>query len=399
MCYNIHMKNNAKRTFTIGTYTPVKEKSNRARYSGILRYIAEHPDHDVNLVEIATPYLSEKDVKCRLADFDGFICIPELLSRAQLKRIPIVNFGIFDRDGYDNMTQIGIDDASIGQSAADFLMRRGYGSFAFVGIENPMLKNAFRFKWGNDNIHSARRGRAFEERLAESGHSCRFHIFNMAEPDASIRGLSRFLESLPKPCGVLAYNDELANNVYNVCRLTRLSIPDQIAVVGVDNDVEICEMLRPTLTSILPDFEQCGYLAMEALLEKIEHPKRRIPNRMVGIRKIFERESTQDVDGSVRLVTRARAYIADNFGRHLTVPEIAASVKASRRLLEMKFRQVTGGTVHDEIERVRMDEAKRLLANTKRPISEISAACGFSSDISFRFAFKRIFGAPPTSYR
>ena len=170
-------------------------------------------------------------------------------------------------------------------------------------------------------------------------------------------------------------------------------------VVGVDNDVEICEMLRPTLTSILPDFEQCGYLAMEALLEKIEHPKRRIPNHMVGIRKIFERESTQDVDGSVRLVTRARAYIADNFGRHLTVPEIAASVKASRRLLEMKFRQVTGGTVHDEIERVRMDEAKRLLVNTKRPISEISAACGFSSDISFRFAFRRVFGVPPTSYR
>ena len=399
MCYNIHMKNNAKRTFTIGTYMPVKEKSNRARYSGILRYMAEHPDHDVNLVEIANPYRSEKDVKYRLADFDGFIWIPEHLSRAQLKRIPIVNFGLLDRDGYDNITGINIDDAPIGQSAADLLMRRGYASFAFVGIENPMLKNVLRFKWGNDNIHSARRGRAFEERLAESGHSCRSHIFNMAEPDASICGLSRFLESLPKPCGVLAYNDELANNVYNACRLARLSIPDQIAVVGVDNDVEICEMLRPTLTSILPDFEQCGYLAMEALLEKIEHPERRVPSRMVGIRKIFERESTQDVDGSVRLVTRARAYIADNFGRHLTVPEIAASVKASRRLLEMKFRQVTGGTVHDEIERVRMDEAKRLLANTKRPISEISAVCGFSSDISFRFAFRRVFGAPPTSFR
>ena len=390
----------AKRTFTIGTYMPVKAKSNRARYSGILRYMAEHPDHDVNLVEIANPYRSSKtDVKYNLADFDGFISIPEHLSRAQLKRIPIVNFGLLDRAGYGNITQIGIDDASIGQSAADLLMRRGHGSFAFVGIENPMLKDALRSKWGDDNIHSERRGRAFEERLAESGHSCRSHIFNMEQPDTAIRSLSRFLGSLPTPCGVLAYNDELANNVYNACRLAKLSIPDQIAVVGVDNDVEICEMLRPTLTSILPDFEQCGYLAMEALLEKIEHPERRVPSRMVGIRKIFERESTQDVDGSVRLVTRARAYIADNFGRHLTVPEIAASVKASRRLLEMKFRQVTGGTVHDEIERVRMDEAKRLLANTKRPISEISAACGFSSDISFRFAFRRIFGAPPTSFR
>ena len=390
----------AKRTFTIGTYMPVKAKSNRARYSGILRYMAEHPDHDVNLVEIANPYRSSKtDVKYNLADFDGFISIPEHLSRAQLKRIPIVNFGLLDRAGYGNITQIGIDDASIGQSAADLLMRRGHGSFAFVGIENPMLKDALRSKWGDDNIHSERRGRAFEERLAESGHSCRSHIFNMEQPDTAIRSLSRFLGSLPTPCGVLAYNDELANNVYNACRLAKLSIPDQIAVVGVDNDVEICEMLRPTLTSILPDFEQCGYLAMEALLEKIEHPERRVLNRMVGIRKIFARESTQDVDGSVRLVTWARAYIADNFGRHLTVPEIAASVKASKRLLEMKFRQVTGGTVHDEVERVRMEEAKRLISETGKSINEIAVVCGFSSDISFRFAFRRVFGAPPTSFR
>ena len=81
------------------------------------------------------------------------------------------------------------------------------------------------------------------------------------------------------------------------------------------------------------------------------------------------------------------------------MPEIAASVKASRRLLEMKFRQVTGGTVHDEVERVRMDEAKRLLSKTSKPINEIAVVCGFSSDISFRFAFRRVFGVPPTSFR
>ena len=101
------MQNNAKRTFTIGTYMPVKAKSTRARYSGILRYMSEHPDKDVNLVEIANPYRSSKtDVKCSLAGFDGFISIPEHLPRAQLKRIPIVNFGILDRDGYGNITQI-----------------------------------------------------------------------------------------------------------------------------------------------------------------------------------------------------------------------------------------------------------------------------------------------------
>jgi len=159
--------------------------------------------------------------------------------------LPIVEFGIRDCDGYGNITQIGIDDAVVGQAAADLLVRRGYKDFAFVEVADSRMK----------------------------------------------------------------------------------------------------------------------------------------------------------VDGSVRLVTRTRAYIAANFDRRLTVSQIAASVKASRRLLEMKFRQVTGGTVHYAVERVRMDEAKRLISCTNRPIGEIAAACGFGSDISFRFAFRRVYGVPPTFYR
>lgn len=389
----------AKRTLTIGTSMHVKAKSNRARFSGILRYMAEHPDLDVNLVNIASPYQGVRTAVCRPEDFDGLIWVPAHFPPAQLKKLPIVEFGIRDCDGYGNITQIGIDDAVIGQAAADLLVRRGYKDFAFVGVADSRMKNELRLKLGNDSIYSAKRGRAFEERLAENAYPCRTYVFDMTHPDASVRDLSGFLESLQKPCGVLAYYDEMAYNIYNACRLARLSIPDQIAVIGVDNDVEICEMLRPTLTSILPDFELSGYMAMETLLEKIGRPGRRVPNRLVGIRKIFERESTQDVDGSVRLVTRARAYIAANFDRRLTVSQIAASVKASRRLLEMKFRQVTGGTVHDAVERVRMDEAKRLISCTNRPIGEIAAACGFGSDISFRFAFRRVYGVPPTFYR
>lgn len=167
----------------------------------------------------------------------------------------------------------------------------------------------------------------------------------------------------------------------------------------MDKETDICEVLRPPLTSILPDFEKCGYIVAERLMQVIRHPGSHPPAQTYGVRGVFERESSMDIDGSARLVTQARTYIAKHYPEPIGVKELAAILGTCRRRLEIKFRKVTGGTVHDEIERIRLENAKRLLANTNLPVGEIAYASGYGTEAAFRAAFARTERMSPRAYR
>ena len=390
MIYYPAMKGRQDRTLRIGYHLYTVSAAGRTRFSGILRYFAEHSECDAVLVDVS-PGCNEDVTKA----LDGLLCyhIHELEPRIRrrLAKLPAVYIdGPPAMKPANNIDQVRIDNGSIGVSAADILVRRGYRNFAYVGPNTAIRFNA---------RHSGERYAAFSERLAESGLSCARHEFGNGSSYNEVEALSLFVAALPKPCGIFAYCDMAAQQVYDACRMAKVSIPNTVSIIGVDNQAEICESLRPTLTSIQPDFELCGYLAAEMLMRRIGNPNAEPKRMLYGIRRLFERESTQDVDGTARLATQARAYIAENYTRRLSVLDVARKLKTSRRGLEVKFRKATGRTVQKEIEQVRLEAAKSMLRGTNRPIGEVATACGYGTASAFRLAFANSERCSPRDYR
>ena len=139
--------------------------------------------------------------------------------------------------------------------------------------------------------------------LAKKGHSCaRFTgAINGANWSSELYRLADWLTNLPKPCGIMAYADICAKRIYDACHIARLPIPDQIRIIGIDNDINLCENLSPTLTSIEPDFERSGYLAGRLLFDRLRKSSPPKPTRLeFGTKSVIERASTQDVKGGGR---------------------------------------------------------------------------------------------------
>ena len=391
MIYYPMMNGKQNRTLRIGGSLYETCKAGRDRFSGILRYFAEHSECDAVLVDVS-PGCNENATGL----LDGLLCYHlhefEPSVRRRLARLPAVYIDSPpEMKSANKIDHIQIDNSIIGITAADLLVRRGYRNFAYVGPSIGINLNAW---------HSDQRYEAFSKRLAESAMSCcARHDFGNGSIYDEVEALSRFVAELPKPCGIFAYCDTAAQQVYDACRMAKVSIPGTVSVVGVDNQTEICESLRPTLTSIQPDFELCGYLAAELLMRKIRNPQTAPKKITYGIRRLFERESTLDIDGTARLATQARAYIAENYMRPLSVLDLARKLNTCRRGLEVKFRKVTGRTVQKEIERVRLEAAKSMLRGTNRPIGEIAIECGYGTASAFRLAFSKSEHCSPRVFR
>lgn len=391
MIYYPAMNGMQDKTLRIGLNLYTTYKAGRDRFSGILRYFAEHSECDAVLVD-ASPGCDEN----ANGVLDALMCYHlhefEPGIRRRLARLPAVYIdGLPPIRPANNIDQVRIDNNIIGVAAADLLVRRGYRNFAYIGQNAAERLD----KW-----HSSKRYEAFSGRLAESAMSCcaRHDLGNGSIYD-EVESLSRFVAALPKPCGIFAYCDIVAQHVYDACRMAKVSIPGTVSVVGVDNQTEICESLRPTLTSIQPDFELSGYMSAKLLMRRIRNPQAAPKRITYGIRRLFERESTQDIDGTARLATQARTYIAENYMRPLSVLDVARKLNTCRRGLEVKFKKATRRTVQKEIERVRLEAAKSMLRGTNRPIGEIAAECGYGTASAFRLAFVKSEHCSPRAFR
>ncbi len=289
---------------------------------------------------------------------------------------------------------VTLDDEALARGVADLFWRRGLRLFAYVGTRD-----------GRPGGFSDLRRRFFAERLAGRGAACA--VF---PPDSAPRrgrrdgeaDLARWLAALPKPCGVMACNDERGKEVVDLCRRAGVRVPEQAAVVSVDDDPLFCETCDPPLSSVLPDHEEAGFQAARLLCEAIE--RRRIPAEppeiRYGARRFSERGSSLDWKGSARLVSAARAWI----GRHacragLRAADVAAALGVSVRLLHLRFSETGGRSVREEIEHVRLERVCELLRRTDDPIDAIGPACGFASDSHLKETFRRRFGCTMGRFR
>ena len=211
--------------------------------------------------------------------------------------------------------------------------------------------------------------------------------------------VAAWLASLPRPAGVLASFDDVARVLLEACRRAKLKVPEDVAVLGIGNDPLICEHTAPSLSSIVPRFEDEGYRAARELQAMML--SRRLPQRReiaFGAHGIEERRSTARTQQGGALVQRGLAFIAENVLAGITVADVVRHLIVSWRLADLRFREVTGATIQSALVDARMEKVKRWLADTDMRISDISQRCGCDPAV-LRNLFRRRFGMSMRDYR
>jgi len=312
------------------------------------------------------------------AEFDGWIV--QALSAdtaAELHRagMPVVN--VSSALGEDDMPAVVSDDLAVGRAGADHLLRQGFRSFAFY---SPVDRRFARL-----------RHEGYRTRLRETRHAVEL----ITRDD----DLTTALFQLERPLAIMAANDSAALSVLEHCRAHNLRVPDEIGILGVDNDDLIQSLAFPPLSSINMATDRIGFEAA-ALLERLLAGERLSGHRMlIPPTGIVTRQSTDVLSIADRDVAEALRFIRDHAGKPIGVEDVSQSVTISRRQLERRFRETLGRSVFDEIKRCRIDRAKQLLSETELTIPQIAAASGFANASYFTVVFGEATGATPGVYR
>jgi LacI family transcriptional regulator len=197
----------------------------------------------------------------------------------------------------------------------------------------------------------------------------------------------------------MAATDKRARQVLDVCRFTRLRVPDDVAVVGVDNDEMLCQLSNPPLTSVEQGAKRIGYEAA-ALLDRMMSGRRRKRLRyVVGPEGLVARQSTDILAVQDEEIAEALRIIRQDACNGITPDEVARRVARARSTLELRFRKELGKTVFAEIRRVQLDQAERYIRETELPLKQIASQCGFRSVQHMTTLFRRHFGHTPAQHR
>lgn len=212
-------------------------------------------------------------------------------------------------------------------------------------------------------------------------------------------GITSWLLGLPKPCGLFTCADHWARIVARYIRLAGLRVPDDIALVGVDNDVVECELLSPPLSSVMVPWQELGDRAASLVERALDGQRLERQRWLTAPIAVAARRSSEIFAIEDAVVAKAVRWIRENAHQHINVPMVANAVGGGRKRLERRFRRVLNRTVQEEIRRARIELAMRLLRTTKAGLVEIAGQCGFSNAALLSIAFKREVGMPPGVYR
>ncbi len=265
------------------------------------------------------------------------------------------------------------------EAAQNLVVRQSFASFGYVGtVEGE--------SWSKE------RGAFFREALASRGRDCA--VFN------SRRGqLGAWLASLPRPAAICAANDQTARTVADVATEQDIRIPDDIAVLGIDDDPKFCLGASPALSSVVQDFESCGYQAAEALQRMMDGDFTGPSVLRYGARGVAIRESTLSSSPHVNFVQKALDWIDANGCQYIGASDVARALGVSRRILDLRFRELLRTTVHAVLRERRLEEVKRLLASTDKTVGQITEQCGFTSAGHLKNLFRRTFGCSMRDWR
>lgn len=350
---------------------------------GIARYAEEHGGWDLQIAEETTP-LDTLTKAAHLAD--GILLASpsdERLAAVTPAAKPLVAVATEQ----SSIPRVLTDDLNIGRTAFAHLRSLGLSSFASFGLSGSPF--------------STRRQDGFHAAPAASSRRYPRTVYNTIRADPHEYQIFRdFLLSLPRPCGAFAVTSWLAAVIIREAQLLGISVPQDLAVVGVTDDDIACELSRPRISAVDDRAAAAGYESarmLDLILRGDSFPTDTpliVPCGSVVVRASSEVLSVDDKDvrAAVELIRR------EALGP-FRVSDVLARVPASRRKLERAFASKLGRSMHDEIVRVRIEEVRRLLKNTDKPMKEIASLCGFSDDSKLSTAFRRSTGLTPRDYR
>lgn len=307
----------------------------------------------------------------------------------------IVNMGVpivcspYTRETIPGVANIVTDQEAIGRMAAEHLLAQGLRCFAYCTFDN--------WWW------SRRRRDSFSQRVAEAG----FEMHDYEVPpageqrfwDKELPHIAAWLRALPKPVGIMGCNDDRGALIIDACKLMGLKIPDDVAVVGVDDDELICDLCTPPLSSVATSLSKTGYEAAALLDRMIQGKEKGKPTLSIRPTHVVARQSTDMLAVDDPAIVSALRFIRQHGRRDIGVQEVVDQTGLSRRLLEKRFCRVVGHSIHGEIQRVRVDLITRMLLETHRPISEIADAMQFADVAHLARFFRGEKGCSPTQYR
>jgi len=376
-------------------------KRDRDEMSGIYDY-AQEAGWSVQTVEYGTATVNRfhgefgetgTDVRSLLSFWRPAGCIVECGGEAPpidprlFGRVPVVFLDCPPRVGGRPVFCVSSDAESIAGHAARELLSFGFADYAYV-------------PWPKDTMWSRERGNAFSRLVALNGKPV--HVFEAPGGQNQVewqKALARWVASLRKPCGVFAANDWCAEQVVGICAARGIEVPDEVAVVGVDDDADMCENAAVSISSISTDNVLAGRLAGVLLSERMSGAADIARVRTFGATGLVRRASSLRVRVADRMVAKAIEHIRRHACEGLEAGAVVGVMGCSRRWAESRFREVVGHSIIDEIHEVRFAKACRLLSTRSLTLEAVAYECGYGSSSFFRKHFKERTGRTLRDWR
>ena len=313
---------------------------------------------------------------------------------------PTDDIGLFAENGivaiaqdykkkFSSIPNITADYLGTGRMAARFFIDRGFRNFGFFGM--------------NDVCWSDERCDGFRREVEAAGFGDSFYSYRMQEIDMvwyyQRNRLREWLRSIPKPIAIMACDDNQGSNLIEACHGIGIKIPSEVSVMGVDNDEALCSLGSTTLTSIQVDIEEGGRQAAALVERLVADPASPAEDVVLKPVKIVQRMSTATFATADQQILKAILFIHKNALKKISVSDVMAEAALSRRLLERRFKSVTGKTLYEYITDQKLKYFAEQLQDTDEQVINIALSMGESDTKSISRRFKQIYGCTPVEWR
>lgn len=392
---NAKKRHPAGRKIKILAVVRISKASGRDMLSGMFRFIEQNPSWQLHLVQYDSEFTADVVCRAQAEGFDGIVVTSPgangTLDALAETPLPVVLVSVHAAKVEKRRRPtvfIGNDNCALGRIAATSFLKNGnYAAYAYV----PKT----------DEDWCEERGEGFAAALAQGGRECACFA-SQSDPSAPAEdadGLVRFLSGLAKPAAVYAASDECALKVLAAAHAAGIRIPEHMALIGTDNDEFLVRHSNPPVTSILPGHFKMGLRAMSEMKKLLSGGRGSRKPIYIQPVSIMERTSTKPALPGAALVKRAKAYIVSHGCERIDVADVVGHLGVSRRLAELRFRQMEGMSLRRAIENRRLAEAKKLLSRTDLSVTAIAERVGFSGQNRLSHVFKARFGSAPENWR
>jgi LacI family transcriptional regulator len=359
----------------------------RGLLQGIISYIHEHQQWSISLAE----HSRGQRPPSWLTRWKGNGVIARIENASIATTVRKLKAPMVDMSAarlIPSLPWVETDDVAIARMAAQHLLERGFRHFAFAGDNN--------FNW------SRSREMAFVQLVQEAGYDCSVRHFSTVpsqQHQASVERIGAWIARLPRPVGIMAAYDPCGKHVLDACRHRAIQVPDEVAVIGVDNDEVFCALAEPSMSSIILDAHRTGYAAAALLDRMMAGERTHGEGHLFPPLGVAARRSTDVLAIEDGTLAQAVRYIREHACEGISVKDLLKAVPLSRRALESRFAKAVGQTPHAEILRVQLNQVKTLLRESGLTLEEISERTGFAHVEYLSTVFRKKESMPPSRYR